>query len=189
VQRTYLFVPPEEKADVQALGAHWDNESKRWYIDVSHSETKFARWLPDADIAQNDDETFTIDSSEAYVAAATTACQNCNSNIQAICIYRESGTVLEEPLTQFTVSNVWAVDDELARQLRFWPDFRKSGRPGNEVFANHCPHCGSLQDDLYLHSETDQPFFDIPNAPLGSIRFTPLAGRIQLSGEEHFGLD
>ena len=29
VQRTYLFVPPEEKAEVQALGASWDADSKR----------------------------------------------------------------------------------------------------------------------------------------------------------------
>ena len=31
-------------------------------------------------------------------------------------------------------------------------------------FANHCPRCGAMQEDLYLHSEPDQPFFGIPEA-------------------------
>jgi hypothetical protein len=33
-QRTYLFVPPEEKLEAQALGAHWDDVTKRWYIQA-----------------------------------------------------------------------------------------------------------------------------------------------------------
>ncbi len=90
MQRTYLFVPPEEKADVQALGAHWDSDSKRWCIDAQQSATKFKRWLPCADdVAPNDDDVFTISSTEAYVATAKIACQNCGSDIQVICIFCE----------------------------------------------------------------------------------------------------
>ena len=53
-------------------------------------------------------------------------------------------------------------------------------------FANHCPHCGSLQEDLYLHSEPDQPFFSIPRAAPGAVRLTRLEGRVELSGDESF---
>ena len=53
-------------------------------------------------------------------------------------------------------------------------------------FSNHCPHCGARQDDMYLHSEPDQPVFSIPRAPLGSIRLTRLVGRIQCNGNESF---
>jgi len=188
VDRTYLFVPPEEKLDVQALGAHWDGDSKRWYIDYNQIAPKFARWLPAANEADADDDAFTISSSQAYVAATTTSCQRCNSNIEVICIHCESGTASDEPLTQFTVSYIWAIDEELARQLQPWPNFRKV-EPNHEVFANHCPHCAASQDDLYLHTEPDDPFFDIPNAPPGSIKLTPLAGNVRLSGEEHFQVD
>jgi hypothetical protein len=39
---------------------------------------------------------------------------------------------------------------------------------------------------MYLHSEPDEPFFDIPGAAPGSISLTPLSGTIRLSGDEHF---
>jgi hypothetical protein len=45
VERPHLFVPPEEKLEVQALGG----DSKRWYIDHEPIAAKFARGLPGAD--------------------------------------------------------------------------------------------------------------------------------------------
>ena len=116
-------------------------------------------------------------------------CQRCNSNIEVVCIHCESGTASGEPLTQFTVSHIWAIDEALARHLRRWPNFRKVIEPEDEAFANHCPHCGAQQDDMYLHSEPDEPFFDIPGAAPGSISLTPLSGTIRLSGDEHFQVD
>ena len=188
--RTYLFVPPEEKIEVQSLGAHWDNDTKRWYIDPDQPPSNFARWLPGADEhEESEDATFTIESNLAYVAAATASCQQCNTNIEVICIHCESGTASDEPLTQFTVSHIWAIEHELARQLRRWPNFRKVIESDDETFANHCPHCGAQQDDMYLHSEPDEPFLDIPDAAPGSISLTPLSGTVRLSGDEHFQVD
>jgi hypothetical protein len=187
VHRTYLFVPPEEKSEVQSLGAHWDNDTKRWYIDLDQPSAKFARWLPGAnEVDAQEDATFTIVSNQAYVAATTVSCQQCNSNIEVICIHCESGTASGEPLTRFTVSHIWAIDEALEQQLRPWPNFRKVRKSNGGFFANHCPHCGVLQDDLYLHTEPGDPFFDIPSAPSGSIRLSPLAGTVRLSGDEHF---
>ena len=184
MQRSYLFVPPEEKSAVQALGACWDADSKRWYIDSAAVQAPFARWLPEA----QDEEEFTIASSEAHVAAATTACHRCQSPIDVICIYCETGAVGGDPLLCFTISNVWAMDDALARQLGSWPNFRDVGGADGDsgYFANHCPRCGALQEDMYLHSEPGDPFFDIPGAAPGAIRLTPLIGTIRLSGDEHF---
>ncbi len=190
MQRTYLFVPPEEKSEVQGLGAHWDAESKRWYVDTGETFSRFARWLPAVphdDDSPHDDE-YIIASSHAYVAVASTGCQCCRARIDVICIHCASGTVADEPLAQFTVSDIWAIDDALARQLTAWPTFRRvNGLDADDAyFANHCPHCGAPQDDMYLHSEPDEPFFNIPAATRGSITVTPLAGSIRLSGNEHF---
>ena len=187
MERTYLFVLPEEKSEVQALGARWDADSKRWYIESNDASARFSRWLPEAE----DDEEFTITSTQGYVAAAATLCQRCRSSIEVICIHCESGTISGEPLTRFTVSDVWAIDEDLAQQLRPWPNFRKVGDQdsGASYFANHCSRCGSMQEDMYLHSEPDEPFFDIPHAAPGSIKLAPLAGTIHLSGDEHFEVD
>jgi hypothetical protein len=188
VSRTYLFVPPEEKAKVQALGACWDAESKRWYIASTEVHAPFARWLPEAQAGG--DEEFIITSGDAYVAAATTPCGSCQSPIEVICIYCESGTVFGDPLTRFIVSNVWAMDDALARQLKRWPTFHKAeGMDAADSWANYCPHCDALQDDMLLHSEPGDPFFNIPRAEVGAIRVTPLTGTIRLSGDEHFEVD
>ena len=189
MERTYLFVPPEENAEARALGAHWDGDSKRWYIDVKQPSATFARWLPDARSDESeDDEAFEIVSSQARVAVATAVCQQCHAQIEVICIHCESGSVEGEALEEFTVSHVSEMDEALARQLRPWPHYRRTDVSGAEEFANHCPHCGGAQDDLMLHTEPDQAFFDIPGAPPGSIRLIPVEGTVRLSGDEHFGV-
>ena len=185
MQRTYLFVPPEEYSEVRALGARWDSDSKCWYIEADEASDQFSEWLPNA---EPDEESFSIASTEAYVAATTTSCQRCRSRIEVICIYCESGGVLGDPVAQFTVSGVSAMDEALAQQLKPWSNFYKLADADGEgnYFANHCSHCGVRQDDMYLHSEPDQPFFDITRTAPGSIKLTPLAGTIRLSGNEHF---
>ena len=186
MDRTYLFVPPEEYPEVRLVGAHWDDTSKRWYIGPDETPARFSKWL-----SFEDDEGFNIASSQAYVAATTIPCEQCRATIEVICIHCGSGIVSGETLAPFTVSNVWAMDENLTRQLLPWPAFRRvSGSYGESGgFANHCSHCGTPQEDMFLHDEPDAPFFDIPRAPPGSIKLTPLAGTIQLSGDEHFAVE
>ena len=186
MDRTYLFAPPEEYPELQVLGAHWDGTSKRWYIGPDDPPARFSKWL-----SVEDDGGFNIVSSQAYVAIATIPCEQCRASIEVICIYCESGIVSDEPLTQFTVSNVWAIDESLARQLLPWPNFRRLSGADTESndFANHCSHCGTPQEDMFLHDEPDTPFFDIPRSPLGAIKLIPLAGTIQLNGDEHFAVE
>ncbi len=167
---------------MQAQGARWDADSKRWYVDAGTPTAKFARWLSEAE----PEEEFTITSTDAYVAAATTVCQNCRSPIEVICIHCASGRVFGEPLSQFTVSDITAVSGSLARQLARWPHYREITEGAH--FANHCPSCGAAQEDMYLHSEPDEIFFDIPGTAPGSIELTPLMGSVQLSGDEHFNV-
>ena len=168
---------------MQALGARWDADSKRWYIDSGEPSAKYSRWLLEAE----QEEDFTITSTDAYVAAAATACQRCRSPIEVICIHCASGRVSGDPLSQFTVADITAVSGSLAHQLARWPNYRQVAEGG--YFANHCPSCGAAQDDMYLHSEPGEPFFDIPGAAPRSIELTPLAGSIELSGDEHFRVD
>jgi len=182
VHRTYLYVSPEEKSAVESHGAKWDNETKRWYIDAQQSPSDFARWL----LVQDEDPEFNIISDRAFVAAATFRCLECSTPTEVICIYCESGFASDEPLTKFSVSHITAISEELQEQLRPWPNFQQTDRG---LFVNRCHSCSARCDDLYLHTEPGDPFFDIPSTPVGSIKLTPIAGTIQLSGDEHFQVD
>lgn len=175
-----------------SAGGHWDERLKCWYLEPGDDPGRFARWLG----TDHDPGELSIVSEEAYVAAATVPCCGCHRPIEVICIYCESGTASGEPLTQFTVTDVQAVDEALARQLASWPGFRPVADPDAQAhdaqalrFANHCPHCGAEQDDRDLHTEPGEPFFDIRGAPPGLIRLSPLAGQVRLTGDEHFTIE
>ena len=116
VNRTYLYVSPEEQHEVKALGAHWDNRLKCWYVDGNENSARFAKWLDEDDCGDD----FTISSDEAFVAAATIACWQCHTSIEVICIYCESGTVSEEPLTTIPSSAFPALSLLRSNSLR-WP--------------------------------------------------------------------
>ncbi len=192
VPRTYLYVPPEEKAEVQGLGARWDTDAKCWYIESDEAPGQFSRWLldtseTDAEAADAADG-YTVISSEACVVAAIVPCQHCGADTEVICLHCLTGTVGGEPLEQFTVSDIQDMDLLTADQLSPWPQFHWAGSDG--PFANHCTHCGKPQDDMLLHSEPEEPFFDVPVAIITeAVAMTPLLAGIRVSGDEHFRID
>ncbi len=188
MDRIYLHVSPEEYAEVKASGACWDDESKSWYIARDDAPTAFSRWLED----ETDEGQYGITSDEALVASAQVSCPKCREDIEVICIYCESGEDCEigQPMSQFTVSNIWAMDGALAKQLARWSCFGRGvdEESEEEYFTNHCPHCGAVQEDYLLHAEPGDVFFNIRRGVPGEVEFTPLRGRIQLSGDYGFGI-
>lgn len=68
----------------------------------------FSRWLGE----EQDDAPFGIVSEEAFVASARSSCVRCGNDIEVVCIYCKSGvdTEIGDPLVDFTVFNVWAMD-------------------------------------------------------------------------------
>jgi hypothetical protein len=148
----------------------------------------FSQWLG----GEEGEAEFGITSDDAFVAAARAVCSRCHEPIEVICIYCESGTDSDmgEPMRQFTLANVWAMDSAVTTQLARWRYFRKGIGAGPEegYFANHCPHCGALQEDYLLHDEPGDVFFGLSRAEPGSIEFTALVGRIQLSGDYSFAV-
>jgi Domain of unknown function (DUF5710) len=187
MDRIYLYVPPEDYAEAKAAGARWDDPSKRWYTVGRPVAPALARWLDEAGA----EPVYVVRSDEAYVASTGMFCVNCRDHIEVICLYCESGTDLEmnEPVSQVTLSNVWAMDDALAAQLGRWPEFKLTGGEAEAGYvANHCPHCGAVQEDYLLHSEPGEVFFCIPRAEPGSVTLTRLAGTIRVSGDIGFGV-
>jgi len=72
--------------------------------------------------------------------------------------------------------------------MQRWPCFRQGVGEDSEEgnFANHCPHCGAMQEDYLLHSEPGDVFFSLAIDTPGAVEFTPLEGRLQLSGDYGF---
>jgi hypothetical protein len=110
--------------------------------------------------------------------------------VGVVCIYCKSGVDIEvgDPQVDFTVSNIWAIDGVLAKLIQRWPCFRKGVGEDSEEgnFANHCPHCGAMQEDYLLHSEPGDVFFGLAMGTPGGVEFTPLEGRVYLSGDYGF---
>jgi len=190
MSRTYLYVPFEEKDQVEALGAHRDSDSKRWYLEAGQDTEKFISWLPRYPARNGQDVTYYISSDEASVASATTGCWKCHSSIEVICIYCDSGLLSGARFEQFSVSNITAVDDALKDQLQTWPHFRMgySEELGRDCFANYCPHCSARQERFALHCEPGGAFSRIRDGGSNSLHFTPLTGMIQMDGTEQIEL-
>jgi hypothetical protein len=186
MERTYLYVSPEDYAEIRLAGAHWDDASKSWYIAWDMAPAAFSRWLgKDEDAAS-----FGLSSDDAYVACAPVACARCHQEIEVICLYCHSGVDADrgEPLTRITVSNIWAMDAALAQQLEPWPGFRPRDGAGSEQgqYVNHCPQCGAVQEEELLHAEPGDVFFSVAGERRESVKFTALEGRVQLSGDYGF---
>jgi hypothetical protein len=148
----------------------------------------FSRWLRE----EEGDAPVGIVSEEAYVAAARSSCVRCGHDIEVVCVYCKSGvdTEIGDPLAEFAVFNIWAMDGVLANLMQQWPCYRKGGDENSEEgnFSNHCPHCGAMQEDYLLHSEPGDVFFGLAMDTPGGVEFTALEGRVCLSGDYGFGV-
>jgi hypothetical protein len=188
MDRIYLFVSPEEYPEVQASGACWDDASKSWYIGEGMEPATFSRWLGEAE----GEAPFGIVSEEAFVASARSPCVRCGNDIEVVCIYCKSGvdTEIGDPIADLTVFNIWAMDGVLAKLIERWPHYRQGVDEDAEEgdFANHCPHCGAMQEDYLLHSEPGDVFFGLAMDTPGAVEFTALEGRVCLSGDYGFGV-
>jgi hypothetical protein len=184
MHRTYLFVPPEERAEVETLGAQWDSTKKCWYVEGALSPS-LARW---SSLPEEGD--YSVISNDVYVASTRIPCPHCGQETEVIAIHCLTGMVLDEPLERFTISDIRAIDEALLQQLQHWPSFRRTTEDdGFGDFANHCAACGDVIGDIHLHSEPEHAFFDIVHAVSGAVTLVPLVRTIRLSGNEHFVID
>lgn len=129
---------------------------------------------------------YSIISDEALVVSGRTRCWKCMADIEVICLYFQTGFVLGEPLMNFSVSNVTAMDYSLRKQLERWPDFRLARRgPGaGQLYLNHCPRCGISQDDFFLHCQPEGLFFSFDDQSTAALSVAALSGLVRLSGDE-----
>lgn len=141
------------------------------------------------DGTQTDESRLSIRAIKAFVASANARCWKCHVDIAVICVYVRQGTVDGDPQSDFTVSNITALNDALKRHLAPLPFFRPAESRAAEMtyWANHCFECNALQGDFYLHSEPGGAFFPASAADFSQIQFSPLPGDVLLEGDIGMG--
>jgi len=144
VQRTYLFVPPEEESRSR-LWRVLDADSKRG-TSTRASLPLNTEWLP----ATEHEEEFTITSTERYVAAATTACSDAFWSSRSSASHCESGTVCGEPLDRFYRLGCWAINDSSRGSLADGLITRKviTQNAADATSRITCPNCGQRRTTL-----------------------------------------
>ena len=182
--RQYLYVPYEDRVEVERLGALWDRATLRWYLTARHNPDAFSRWLGPDTGGVADAPRHPIQSDDAYVTSAMAHCRRCAAEIAVIAIFCQHGQCHGEALEDFSVIHITSMEAALERQLSPWPTFRRTGG----VYRNHCPQCQSPQEDMDLHCEAEGAFFRMSAAARARMTMTRLEGAVRLSGEETFEL-
>jgi hypothetical protein len=131
---------------------------------------------------------YRIISDEAVVVSGHVKCWNCQTDVQVICLYCQTGFVDGEAMLDFSVSNITDIDESLRLQLGRWPKFHPIRRRGTVAgaFANHCPGCDKPLDDFYLHCQPGGLFFSFQDPLAQELRIHVLHGRVRMSGDEGF---
>jgi len=173
------FLSPEEKADVEAW-AHAGLELEALVYRLRRTSANYSRWLRIKRATRDLTLPLVTRTSPPRRQPASVVIR-----IQVVCIHCASGLVFGDPVSQFTVADVRTSMSHLRDNLVLG-QLRKSCREnGGCLFRESLPGLRAEQDDMYLHSEPDEPFFDIPSAApaQSSLR---ARGSIELSGDEHF---
>lgn len=170
----FLNVPYQEKDEVKKLGAKWNPNIKKWYVDTYFDEyLKFSKWL----LKDSDEAVIVMD--YIYIIEGQQTCWKCKQSTkviglglnEAVHIYLDE---FDKPCIEDTISNLsdelhlaWVDSEEdippkLLQYLKenYSVKTGYSKTLGEKCFANHCDCCGAMQGNWFL--------FDEPNSPLSS---------------------
>ncbi len=164
-----LNVPYEEKNEAKALGAKWNQELKKWYIQNTENCTKFIKWIWSD---YKDYEELYIIKDHLYIVEGLQTCHKCKNPTRVIglgidkyykiydetddynyMVYLNSGDIEISPIHEDLPKQI------LAYCMKNW-NFKKtfSNTIKSSYLANCCENCNSLQGNHFLFSEIDTPF-------------------------------
>lgn len=159
-----LNVDYEEKDEAKALGAKWNPELKKWYIEDKVNYPKFKKWiLREKDTAEVVCDFF-------YIVEGKQNCFRCGKETNVIGyglenylqIYRDEIPGYEWSSGEINIaSSLEPLSLELLAYLKekynYYLGYSKTTK--SNYYGNHCMHCNVLQGDFYLFGEVDSPFF------------------------------
>ena len=151
-----LNVPYKEKDEAKALGAKWNPNIKKWYVQNRQDYVKFYKWImPQGSI---------IVCNNLYVIEGRQRCFKCGKETRVI------GFGIED----FYDFSDYDIEDSLLDEVEYWSGviriltylqknynykMRYSKTTNESHINNCCDNCDVLQGDFYLFSEVDSPFW------------------------------
>lgn len=153
-----LDVKYEDKEKVKKLGARWNPNLKKWYVENSHDYFKFEEWIPASVIISN----------SIYIVEGITKCWKCGKETKVIAVGIEDHMEISDSENGFEIGEIHIVSgfDGLPTKLIKYicqkysaVKERYSKTRGGKYLSNGCSHCDALLGDWFLFSEPDSPFF------------------------------
>lgn len=163
-----IDVPYAEKDEAKSLGAKWNPNLKKWYVEERKNYYKFEKWI------LGNKENVSILCDYFYIVEGTHICFKCNKPTKVIgfgvknffevfdskeydnednfCYYDDIIHIAShiEPLPKDLL-------DKLKEKHNYYESYSKTLNAS--YLANHCLNCKVIQGEFFLFGEVDTPFF------------------------------
>ena len=163
-----LQVPYEEKDEAKALGAKWNPQLRKWYVESRRDYHKFIKWI----LGRNEQVYILCD--YFYIVEGIHRCFRCGNltpvigygvkkyfDVCAPEVYGEDETWSFEDNDIHIASHIEPLPEKLLNYLKnkygYYTSYSKTVQ--SSYLANHCSNCKVIQGDFYLFGEVDSPFF------------------------------
>lgn len=163
-----LNVNYTEKEAVKAIGARWNPELKKWYVEKKIDYPKFKKWI------LQESDTATIVCDFFYIIEGKQKCFKCGKETKVVGfglenyfqMYCDDVYNVQDGFDYFSgeiniASELKPLSPELLAYLKvkynFYFGYSKTTQ--SYYYSNHCKHCNVLQGNFYLFQEVDSPFF------------------------------
>lgn len=169
----YLDVPFTEKDAAKRLGARWNPNMKKWYVEKRFDYPKFAKWI------LNGEGEMDVICDHVFLVVGQRKCYRCGNDIPVItfaiekyCHFWNEDYYEEPPYYEWNRQDIHITPDMPdildIEEYRLFSEYLDecynyhlgySRTVGSSYMANHCLACNSLQGDFFLNQEVDSPFF------------------------------
>lgn len=161
-----LNVPYGDKDEAKSLGAKWNPELKKWYVQNKDNYPKFAKWI----LTQG----YIVACDAIYVLEGKHKCFKCGKETKVIGFalenfYEFEGEPYDDEDVEYTydcgvIRIAGPIDPIPAPILNYLQSIynykeRYSNTTGESHINNCCDNCDVLQGDYFLFREVNSPFF------------------------------
>lgn len=203
-----LDVPYNEKDEAKALGARWDPELKKWYVQNERNYYKFTKWIFK--------EGCSVACKNLYIVEAKRKCYKCGYETTVVSLAADDYWTFDgledvlEGRTTVDVSNGFGPEE--ADDCCHYADFfvllglteniptallnymldkynirnKFSNTTKKKSLSNLCERCNALHGNWYLFQEVDSPFWIYDRQDIKKLKFyrIPLKYDLILSSGE-----